>query len=244
MAHLAARRALVDLARVKAGERVLVHSATGGVGHGALQLCAQLGAEVYATAGTPEKRDYLRRLGIGHVMPSRSLTWADEVLERTGGEGVDVVLNSLARRRRIGKGLEVLRPYGRFVEIGKRDIAGDSQVGSRPCAKSLAFFGGGSVAAVARRPARKVGDALRRLAADVEAGASMRCRGQGFDRFRRVRGVSADGAGTPHGEVAARLPRDRVALRPQHAAPRVPPRRRVPRRRRTGGLRLARSPPG
>ena len=121
IAFLTAYHALHEQARLLPGERVLIHSAAGGVGLAAVEVARWLGATVYATAGTPEKRDHLRALGIEHVSDSRSLAFADEVLTATDGEGVDVVLNSLTGEA-IAKGLSALRPYGRFLEIGKRDI--------------------------------------------------------------------------------------------------------------------------
>jgi phthiocerol/phenolphthiocerol synthesis type-I polyketide synthase C len=121
IAFLTAYYALHEQARLRHGERVLIHSAAGGVGLAAVEVALWLGATVYATAGTPEKRDHLRALGIEHVSDSRSLAFADEVLTATDGEGVDVVLNSLTGEA-IAKGLSALRPYGRFLEIGKRDI--------------------------------------------------------------------------------------------------------------------------
>ena len=137
-AFVTAEYALNHVARIEAGERVLIHSATGAVGLAAIQHCRRIGAEVFATAGTAEKREHLRSLGIEAVMDSRSLAWAEEVLEHTGGEGVDVVLNSLAGEA-IGKGLSVLRRYGRFIELGKRDIFEDAQVGLLPFQRNLAF---------------------------------------------------------------------------------------------------------
>jgi NADPH:quinone reductase-like Zn-dependent oxidoreductase len=83
IAFLTAHYALNHMGRLAKGERVLVHSATGGVGLAAIQLAWEAGAEVFATAGTSEKRDLLRSLGIQHVMDSRSLDFADEVLEAT-----------------------------------------------------------------------------------------------------------------------------------------------------------------
>jgi malonyl CoA-acyl carrier protein transacylase len=77
---LTAYYALCQLGRMRAGERVLIHAGTGGVGQAAIQLAQHAGAEIFATAGTPEKRAYLRDQGIGHVMDSRSLAFADEVL--------------------------------------------------------------------------------------------------------------------------------------------------------------------
>ena len=120
-AYVTAWHALIVSARLRPGERVLVHSAAGGVGLAALNIARFVGAEVLATAGSEEKRDYLRQLGIDAVSDSRSLSFADDVMAQTEGEGVDVVLNSLGGEF-IDRSLSVLRRYGRFVELGKRDI--------------------------------------------------------------------------------------------------------------------------
>lgn len=136
---LTAHFALNRLAEMKAGDRVLVHAATGGVGLAAVQLAQYAGAEVFATAGNVEKREILKFLGVPHIMDSRSLDFADKVLEITDGNGVDIVLNSLAGEA-IQKSLSILAPYGRFLEIGKRDIYQNSRLGMRPFRKGLAFF--------------------------------------------------------------------------------------------------------
>src|SRR3712207_4168007 len=136
---LTAYYSLHHLGRMQAGDRVLVHAAAGGVGLAAIQLAQRAGAEVYATAGTPAKRDLLRALGVPYVMDSRSLSFADEVMQFTGGQGVDIVLNSLAGEA-IAKSLAVLSPYGRFIEIGKRDIYEDSKLGLRPFRNNLSLF--------------------------------------------------------------------------------------------------------
>jgi amino acid adenylation domain-containing protein len=125
--------------RMRTGERVLIHSASGGVGLAAIQLAQRAGAEIFATAGTAEKREFLRALGIRHVMDSRSLVFAEQVLDATDGQGVDLVLNSLPGEA-IAKGLSVLRDYGRFLEIGKRDIDQNHRLGLRPFSKQLSFF--------------------------------------------------------------------------------------------------------
>ncbi len=91
-----------------------------------------------ATAGTQERRDHLRAIGVAHAMDSRTLAWADDVMRVTGGEGVNVVLNSLAGEA-LARGVGVLRPYGRFVEIGKRDLVADAPLGLAPFARSLSF---------------------------------------------------------------------------------------------------------
>ncbi|MER5264926.1 SDR family NAD(P)-dependent oxidoreductase [Actinosynnema sp. NPDC002837] len=128
------------LARLEAGETVLVHGGAGGVGLAALQYARARGATVIATAGSPAKRTLLRTLGVAHVLDSRTLDFADEVRRLTGGRGVDVVLNSLAGPA-IVRGLELLRPGGRFVELGKRDMYEDNDLPLRPFANNLAFFG-------------------------------------------------------------------------------------------------------
>jgi NADPH:quinone reductase-like Zn-dependent oxidoreductase len=128
--------ALHLVAGLRRGERTLIHCASGGVGLSAIQIAQWLGAEIFATAGTPEKRAFLETLGIEHVMDSRSLAFVDQVRELTAQQGVDVILNSLAGEA-INRGLEILRPLGRFVEIGKRDIMEDRQVGLRAFARGL-----------------------------------------------------------------------------------------------------------
>ena len=120
--------ALDCIGRLRRGERVLIHAATGGVGLAAIQYARHVGAQIFATAGSDAKRAHLRALGIEHVYDSRSLDWADGVMRDTGGRGVDVVLNSLAGAA-ISKGLSVLSPFGRFLELGRRDIYANSQVG-------------------------------------------------------------------------------------------------------------------
>jgi amino acid adenylation domain-containing protein len=137
-AFVTADHALHEVARIRPGERVLVHAAAGAVGLAAIQVCQRAGAEVFATAGTPEKRAHLRGLGVVHVGDSRSLDFVDVVREGTDGEGVDVVLNSLSGEL-LRASLDLLRPYGRFVELGKRDIYDDAQVGLLPFQRSLTF---------------------------------------------------------------------------------------------------------
>lgn len=136
---LTAHYALNHLARIRAGERVLIHAGTGGVGLAALQIARQVGAEIFATAGSPEKRQLLKLLGVGHVMDSRSLSFAEEIMESTEGRGVDVVLNSLSGDA-IRKGLSCLGPHGRFLELGKRDIHMNSKLGLWAFRKNLSFF--------------------------------------------------------------------------------------------------------
>lgn len=132
--------ALHHLARLEEGEKILIHGAAGGVGIAAIQFAQWLGAEIYATAGSDEKRDLLRLLGVRHIYDSRSLSYADEILADTGGRGVDVVLNSLAGEA-INRNLRVLKPFGRFLELGKRDFYENTRIGLRPFRNNISYFG-------------------------------------------------------------------------------------------------------
>ncbi len=120
MALLTAWYSLVTLGRLEAGERVLIHGAAGGVGLVAVQLAQAMGAEVFATASRP-KHDLLRELGVRYVFDSRSAAWADGVDAAAEGRGVNVVLNSLSGVQ-LTRGLRLLAPMGRFIEIGKVDL--------------------------------------------------------------------------------------------------------------------------
>jgi acyl transferase domain-containing protein/NADPH:quinone reductase-like Zn-dependent oxidoreductase/acyl carrier protein len=131
--------ALNHLARLQEGEKILIHGAAGGVGIAAIQLAKWCGAEIFATAGTEEKRDFLRLLGVDHVFNSRSLAFADEILAVTSGKGVDVVLNSLAGEA-INRNLRVLKPFGRFLELGKRDFQENTRIGLRPFRNNISYF--------------------------------------------------------------------------------------------------------
>ena len=139
VAFLTAWYGLVTLANLKAGERVLIHGAAGGVGLAAVQIAQHVGAEIVATAGAPEKRELLRTLGVSHVLNSRSSTFADD-LRRLFPDGVDVLLNSLAGEA-MERGLSVLKPFGRFIELGKRDYVGNTRIGLRPFRRNLSYFG-------------------------------------------------------------------------------------------------------
>jgi NADPH:quinone reductase-like Zn-dependent oxidoreductase/acyl carrier protein len=140
VAALTVYYSLHHLARLQQGERILIHGAAGGVGLAAVQYALWVGAEIFASAGSVEKREFLRRIGAHHVVDSRSLAFADDIREITRGEGIDVVLNSVAGEA-IHKGLSILRPYGRFVELGKRDFYANSKLGLQPFCNNIQFFG-------------------------------------------------------------------------------------------------------
>ncbi|MGK5638160.1 SDR family NAD(P)-dependent oxidoreductase [Streptomyces sp. URMC 126] len=137
--HLTVHHALDRLAGLAPGETLLLHGAAGGVGLAALRFARARGARVIATAGTPAKRDLLRLLGADHVLDSRTLAFARRVRELTAGRGVDVVLNSLAGEA-LTRSAELLRTGGRFVELGKRDIAGDGRLPMALFHRNVSFF--------------------------------------------------------------------------------------------------------
>jgi acyl transferase domain-containing protein/thioesterase domain-containing protein/acyl carrier protein len=158
---LTAYYALVHLARLQRGERVLIHAGAGGVGQAAIQIAQRIGAEIYTTAGSDEKREFLRSLGVQHVYSSRTLEFADEILAATGREGVDVVLNSLPGEA-IANSLSVLRAYGRFLEIGKIDIYQNRMIGLLPFQDNLSYFAIDLDRMLRQRP-----DEIRQLFAEV-----------------------------------------------------------------------------
>ena len=116
-AFLTAYLNLVTLARMQAGEHVLIHAAASGVGSAAIQLARWAGAIVHATAGTPEKCELARELGAAHVTNYRDAQFADAILAATGGRGVDVVLDFIGAPW-WNDHMRVLAPYGRLILIG------------------------------------------------------------------------------------------------------------------------------
>lgn len=130
--------ALKTVAQLQSGERVLVHAGAGGVGMAAIQIAHHLGAEVIASAGSAAKRSLLTVLGVKHVIDSRRADFAEVVMELTDGQGVDVVLNALAAEA-IPMGLSCLAQFGRFIEIGKRDIYQNSRIPLWPLRKNASF---------------------------------------------------------------------------------------------------------
>jgi NADPH:quinone reductase-like Zn-dependent oxidoreductase len=125
---LTAYYGLFDLAGLCAGERVLVHAAAGGVGMAAVQLARRAGAEVFATAH-PSKWGVLRELGVdaSHIASSRTLEFEAAFMAASGGAGMDVVLDSLAQEF-VDASLRLMKPSGRFIEMGKTDVRDPAQV--------------------------------------------------------------------------------------------------------------------
>ena len=158
---------LNELARIRTGDKVLIHSGTGGVGQAAIAICRAAGAEIYATAGSPERRQKLHDMGIEHVYDSRSIEFADQIRRDTGGYGVDIVLNSVTGAAQLA-GIKLLALGGRFIELGKRDIYGDTKVGLFPFRQNLSFYGVDVGLLSVSHPAacRELLDTVYRLTAD------------------------------------------------------------------------------
>ena len=136
--YVTAYYSMIHLARLRKGQRVLIHSAMGGVGQAAIALAKHVGAEIYTTAGNERKREQLLAMGARGAFDSHSHRWYDDLMEATDGEGVDVVLNSLAGHH-IALCLEALRPSGWHCEIGKVDIYTDNSLSMRVFRKNLRF---------------------------------------------------------------------------------------------------------
>lgn len=167
VAFLTSYYALHDLARLEEGEWVLIHGGAGAVGLAAIQIAKWCGARIIATAGNEEKRNFLTMLGADHVLDSRSLDFVDQVraitskADGTEATGVDVVLNSLFGEA-MERSLELVRPFGRFLELGKRDFYGNSKIGLRPFRRNISYFGIDADQLLNRKPER-----ARRLFAEL-----------------------------------------------------------------------------
>ena len=160
-AFVTAHHALVRLARIERGEWLLIHGAAGGVGLAALQIAKARGARVIATAGAPEKRSLLSTLGAEHVLNSRTPAFADEIRALTGG--VDVVLNSLSGEA-MEQSLRLLKPFGRFIELGKRDFFAGTMVSLRPLRRNVSYFAVDADQLLSARP-----ECARELFSDILA---------------------------------------------------------------------------
>jgi acyl transferase domain-containing protein/NADPH:quinone reductase-like Zn-dependent oxidoreductase/acyl carrier protein len=138
VAFLTAVHALEECARLQPDETVLIHGGAGAVGLAALQVAQAIGARVAMTAGSAAKRAFLRAAGADLVLDSRDPGFAD-ALRAAWGEGVDVVLNSLAGEA-MERSLGLVKPFGRFVELGKRDYVENRRAPLRPLRRNATYF--------------------------------------------------------------------------------------------------------
>ncbi len=140
VAFLTAYYSLIHLGELKEDQWVLIHGGAGGVGLAALQIAKHVGAKILATAGSEEKREILRLLGADHILDSRSLEFPERVMDLTDGKGVHAVLNSLAGEA-MESSINIVRPFGRFLELGKRDFYANTKIGLRPFRRNVSYFG-------------------------------------------------------------------------------------------------------
>ncbi|KAI1141666.1 putative polyketide synthase [Hypoxylon sp. FL0543] len=134
--------AIKHLTRLRSGESILIHSASGGVGQAAIQLARRAGATVFATAGSQEKRDWLSKtfeIPSTHIFSSRDSSFLPAILDATDQRGVDVVINSLSGEL-LHASAKALAPLGRFVEIGKKDIFDSGRLDLASIGRSGSFI--------------------------------------------------------------------------------------------------------
>ncbi|EEQ34967.1 Fum1p [Microsporum canis CBS 113480] len=134
---------LMRLGNLQKDQSVLIHSACGGVGLAAIQLCRIIGAEIYVTVGNEQKRNYLiEKLQIpeDHIFNSRSTSFLTDIMRETGGRGVDIVLNSLSGEL-LHASWKCVAELGRMIELGKRDILGHAQLSMDGFSGNRAYFG-------------------------------------------------------------------------------------------------------
>ncbi|KAL2831410.1 hypothetical protein BDW59DRAFT_182083 [Aspergillus cavernicola] len=141
MVHYTAYHALVNLARVRKGQSILIHAAAGGVGQAAIQVAQHYGMEVFATVGSDAKRELIKDVyGVqdDHIFNSREISFVKGLMRMTKGRGVDCVLNSLSGEM-LRQTWYCLAPFGVFVEIGMKDILGNTGLDMLPFKKHATF---------------------------------------------------------------------------------------------------------
>ncbi|EOD43154.1 putative lovastatin nonaketide synthase protein [Neofusicoccum parvum UCRNP2] len=141
VAFFLANYALVEVGRLKKGESCLIHAAAGGVGQAAIQIAKSQGADVFATVSSEEKRDLLINVyGIpkDQIFSSRDLSFAKGIMRLTSNRGVDCILNSLSGEA-LRRSWDCIAPFGRFVEVGKRDVFANAKLNMEPFGRSATF---------------------------------------------------------------------------------------------------------
>ncbi|KAG8183231.1 hypothetical protein JTE90_014406, partial [Oedothorax gibbosus] len=134
--------ALLMRAKLRKGERVLIHSGTGGIGLAAIRIALSQDCEIFTTVGNDEKRKYLKgvfpQIKDENIGCSRNTSFYSMVMNGTNGKGVNVILNSLADDK-FKTSLRCMAKGGRFVEIGKYDLSLDRKIGLKMFLKNISF---------------------------------------------------------------------------------------------------------
>jgi len=143
-----------QVANVRKGDTVLIHAASGGLGQATIELCQMIGAEIFATVGTVEKKSLLmKQFGIpeDHIFSSRDSSFAKGIMRITNGNGVDVIMNSVAGEM-LRITLECIAPFGRFIELGARDYTINTRLEMHKFARNVTFAVVNLVSLVRERP--------------------------------------------------------------------------------------------
>ncbi|KAJ6199405.1 LOW QUALITY PROTEIN: polyketide synthase [Bipolaris maydis] len=146
---------LLEFGQMHSGHTVLIHSACGGVGLAAIQLCHMAGATIYCTVSNEEKVQFLEdefKIPRAHIFNSRNRSFVDDVMRATNGAGVDLVLNSLSGEL-LHASWECVAEFGKMIEIGKRDLLGNGRVSLHPFVLNRSFHGIDLAHLIERRPA-------------------------------------------------------------------------------------------
>ncbi len=213
MAYLTAHYALRHLVALKPGQRVLIHSAAGGVGLAAVHMALADGAEVLGTAGSPEKRAFVRALGAAHVLNSRDLSFADDI--RSAGIGqIDVVLN-VFNGDFIPASLDLLAPGGSFIELGKRDIWSHEEVAKR---RPDVAYHVVELTQVMRRTPDTLTPMLRRIVLEIAQGALPPLPVRGFPMSEAIAALRFMQAARHTGKIVLVAPQDNATSRLPAAA--------------------------
>ncbi|XP_024885108.1 fatty acid synthase-like, partial [Temnothorax curvispinosus] len=135
--------ALYVKGKMKKEDKVLIHSGTGGIGQAAIHFALHEGCEVFTTVGTVEKRQFIREtfssIPEDHIGNSRDTSFEQMIMQRTGGRGVDIVLNSLAEEK-LQASVRCLANGGRFLEIGKFDMVSNNPLDTSAFSKGISFY--------------------------------------------------------------------------------------------------------
>ncbi|CAG2109810.1 unnamed protein product [Medioppia subpectinata] len=135
--------ALIKRANLKQGESILIHSAAGGVGQAAINMCRHYGCDIYATVGTAEKKEFLMNkynIPADRIFNSRDIAFKNQLLQMTAGNGVDIVLNSLSGEK-LDASYQCVANSGRFVELGRYDMLENKQLGMFDFVRNIQFIG-------------------------------------------------------------------------------------------------------
>jgi len=208
--YFAAYHALITLAQVSSNDTVLIHSATGALGLAAVQIALMRGARVIATVGSDDKADYLRRVfGLEYVFSSRNQSFVDNVLRVTQNAGVDVILNSLAGDLMTAN-FHLLRPYGRFVEVGTRNIY-NKTINLSPLRQNVAYFVLDTMSMFHSRP-EVIRHTLEEVIANIQRGHLRPLPFQRFSRSNVQEAFYRVASGTHIGKIVLTLPDVAVIL--------------------------------